>query len=193
MGKLSPISAVNYEIKCAYQEVIVSRIDKKGNIIYCNSTFMSVNGFKGASVINQPESITHHPEMPQTIFNIIWETLEKGLPIQAVIKNKTNDDKYYWSIVDWDPQKDNNNNIISYVSHAKQAPEQVIKIMEPLYVMMHDIEKKHGLESALVYLHSFLAEKNMTYSQYMQYLTKNRGFKCLCEFIRHSIFKRDKK
>ncbi|HHH19547.1 MAG TPA: hypothetical protein ENK86_03400 [Campylobacterales bacterium] len=190
MSKFSPVSAVNYEIKCAYQEVVISRTDKDGKIIYCNSTFIRINGFKGASIINQPESIIRHPEMPQTIFNIIWETLQKGLPIQAVIKNKTNDNQYYWSVVDWDPQKDNTNNVVSYVSHGKQAPEQVIKIIEPLYQMMYDIEKEHGMESALTYLHAFLDEQNMTYSQYLQHLTKNRGFKCLCEFVRHSILKK---
>ena len=190
MSQLSTTPPVNYEIKCAYQEVVISRTDKDGKIIYCNSTFMKINGFQGASIINQEESIIHHPEMPQTIFDIIWKTLEKGLPIQAVIKNKTNDDKYYWSMVDWEPQKDNNNNIISYVSHGKQAPEQVIEIIEPLYDMMYDIEKEHGMESALTYLHSFLDEHKMTYSEYLHHLSKNRGFKCLCEFVRHSIIKK---
>jgi len=175
------------EIKCAYQEIIIKRVNLEGNIIYCNSTFMRVNGFKGASVIHQPETITHHPDTPQTIFSIIHQTLQKGLPIQAIIKNKTQDQKYYWSIVEWKPQKDYNNQIISYVSYAKQAPEQIINIMEPLYEMMRDIEERHGQQSALDYLHAYLDEQKMTYGQYLYHLTKNRGLQCLCEFIRHNI------
>lgn len=181
---------MNYEIKCAYQEVVISRTDTEGNIIYCNSTFMRINGFKGASIINKPDSIIRHPDMPKTIFDIIWRTIQRGLPIQAIMKNKTNDNKYYWSMVEWKPQKDHDNNLVSYVAYGKQAPEQVINVIEPLYKMLYEIEKKHGMESAFTYLHAFLDEQNMTYSQYLHHLTKNRRFKCLCEFVRHSILKK---
>ncbi len=183
---------INYEIKCAYQEIVISRIDTKGNIIYCNSTFTRINGFKGASAINQHESIIRHPDMPEIIFDIISRTIsKKGLPIQTILKNKTKDNRYYWSIVEWKPQKNNNNEIISYIIEGKQAPLQIIKIIEPLYIMLKDIEKQHGKDSALKYLHSYLDEKNMTYSQYLHYLTKNRRFKCLCEFIRYKIGKEE--
>jgi len=186
---MTKINKIDYEIKCTYQEIVISRTDISGNIIYCNSTFTKINGFQGSSAINQPYGITNHPDMPQTIFDIIWKTINKGLPIQAIVKNITKDSKYYWSIVEWKPQRDNQNRVVSYVSHGKQAPEQVVKIIEPLYQMLYDIEKKHGMESALKFLHSYLDEENMTYSQYLYHLTKNRGFKCLCEFIRHNIVK----
>jgi len=180
------------EIKCAYQEVIISRTDIEGNIIYCNSTFSKINGFKGASVINQPHNIIRHPEMPKTIFDIVWKVISNGLPIQAIIKNRTKDNKYYWTMLDWRPQRDNNNNVISFIAEGKQAPQKIIDIIEPLYKMLYDIEKEHGEESALLYLRSYLDEKGMTYSQYLEYLTKHRGMKCLCEFVRHSIFQGEK-
>ncbi len=72
-------NSINYEIKCAYQEIVISRTDTKGNIIYCNSTFARINGFKGALAINQSETITRHPDMPEIIFDIIWKTILKGL------------------------------------------------------------------------------------------------------------------
>ena len=182
-----------HEIKCAYKEVIVSRTDTKGHIIYYNSIFSKVNGLNGASIINQPHNIIRHPDMPKTIFNIVWKIILKGLPIQAVVKNKTKDNKYYWTILEWKPQRDKNNKLISFVAEGKQAPEKVIEIIEPLYKMLYDIEKEHGMQNALLYLHSYLDEKGMTYSQYLQYLTKHRSMKCLCEFVRHSIFKDNKK
>jgi len=184
---MSKTNNIKNEIKCAYQEVIISRTDTKGNIIYCNSTFKKVNAFDGASAINKPHSIVRHPDMPQVIFEIIWKTISRGLPIQAIIKNKTKDNRYYWTMIDFKPQKDMNNKIVSYMAHGKQAPQKVIDIIEPLYIMLKDIEKEHGVESALTYLHSYLDEQGMTYSQYLNYLTKHRGLKCLCEFIRHRI------
>ena len=74
------MTRANPEIKCAYQEVIVSRTDTKGNIIYYNSTFAKVNGFKGASVINQPHNIIRHPDMPKIVFKLLWERIQTEQP-----------------------------------------------------------------------------------------------------------------
>jgi PAS domain S-box-containing protein len=177
------------EIRCATQQVLVSRTDVEGNIVYCNPTFLQVNGFKSSQVVRKPHSILRHPDMPKSIFRIIWSIIGQGLPIQAVIKNKANDGQFYWTLMTIKPQKDRDNNIISYVAHGKQAPDAVIKTMEPLYKIMLEIEQELDIESALEYLESHLAEENMTYAQYMKHLTKNREFKCLCDIIKHAILR----
>jgi len=178
------------EIRCATQEVIITRTDLNGNIIYHNPTFSKVNGFKGASVIHKPHNIVRHPDMPKAIFRIIWSIIKQGLPIQALIKNKTNDGHYYWSLINWKVQKDRDNRIISYVAYAKQAPTHTIKSLEPVYNMMLQIEKEHDIESSLEYFHSFLNEEGLTYREYMEKLNKNREFKCLCDFIKYLIVRK---
>jgi len=178
------------EIRCATQEIIITRTDLKGNIIYHNTTFSKINGFEGASVINKSHNIVRHPDMPKAIFKIIWSIIEQGLPIQALIKNKTNDGHYYWSLIDWKAQKDRDNNIISYIAYAKQAPSHAIKALKPVYDMMLQIEKEHDIESSLDYFHSFLGEEGLSYREYMEKLTKNRDFRCLCDFIKYLIIRR---
>jgi len=178
------------EIKCATQEVIITRTDLKGNIIYHNPTFSKINGFKGASVINKPHNIVRHPDMPKAIFKIIWSIIEQGLPIQALVKNRTNDGHYYWTLINWKVQKNRDNEIISYVAYAKQAPNHSIKVLTPVYDMMLQIEKEHDIDSSLEYFNSFLNEEGLTYSQYMEKLTKNREFRCLCDFIKYLIVRR---
>jgi len=180
----------NKEIKCTTQEIIISRTDLKGNIIYHNETFAKINAFDGASVIHKAHNIVRHPDMPKSIYKIIWSIIEQGLPIQALLKNKTNDGHYYWTLVDWKIQKNRNNQVISYVAYGKQAPDHAIKSLEPIYKMMLEIEKEHDVDSAVEYLHSFLDEKKLTYREYMQKLTKNREFRCLCDFIKHLIVKK---
>lgn len=184
---MSKTHNIKNEIRCATQQIIISRTDLEGNIIYHNPTFSEVNGFEGSSVIHKPHSIIRHPDMPKTIFRIVWSIIQQGLPIQAIIKNKTNDGKYYWTLINWKAQKDRDNKIISYVAYGKQAPDYAIKAVEPIYKMMLDIEKEHDIDTALNFLHAHLAEEGMTYSQYMEKLTKNRKFRCLCDFIKHSI------
>jgi len=184
---MSRKNKVNKEIKCSTQQVLISRTDLKGNLIYYNPTFLEVNGFTGSSLINKPHSILRHPDMPKTIFRIIWSIIEQGLPIQALIKNKTNDGKYYWALMNWKAQKDKNNKVISYVAYGRQAPNAAVKSIEPLYKAMLDIEKENDIESALEYLHSYLEEEGLSYSQYMKKLTKHRELKCLCDFIKYSL------
>jgi PAS domain S-box-containing protein len=186
MGKLRK---VNHEIKCATQQVVVSRTDIEGNIVYCNPTFLEINNFKNSEIIKQPHSIIRHPDMPKTIFHVIWSIIEQGLPIQAVLKNQTNDGKYYWTLITIKPQKDRDNKIISYVSYGKQAPDSVIKTIQPLYRILSEIEQEVSIEAALQYLESHLKEEKMTYGQYMKHLTKNREFRCLCDFIKHAILR----
>ena len=177
------------EIRCATQQVLISRTDLEGNLIYYNPTFLEINGYKGVSLIHKPHNILRHPDMPKTIFRIIWSIIEQGLPIQALIKNKTNDGKYYWALINWKVQKDKRNKIISYVAYARQAPNAAIKKIEPLYNEMLKIEKEHDIDSALAYLHGYLDEEELTYSQYMKKLTKHRELKCLCDFVKHALLK----
>ena len=186
---MSRLKKVKNEIKCATQQVIVSRTNTQGDIVYCNSTFLDVNGFKSSEVINRPHSIVRHPDMPKSIFKIIWSIISQGLPIQAVIKNKTNDGYYYWTLMTIKPQRDRDNKIISYVAYGKQAPNIVIKKIEPLYRVMKEIEERDDIDAALEYLESYLKEKNMTYAQYIKHLNKNREFRCLCDFIKLAILK----
>jgi PAS domain S-box-containing protein len=178
------------EIRCSAQEVIISRTNLEGNIIYCNPTFAQVNGFRGAEMIHKPHSILRHPDMPKTIFKIIWSIIEQGLPIQAIIKNRTNDGHFYWTLIDFKVQKDRDNHVISYIAYGKQAPDHAIKAVEALYETLIHIEQEHDVNSALEFLHSFLAEEGLSYKEYMEKLTKNREFRCLCDFIKHLIVKK---
>jgi PAS domain S-box-containing protein len=186
---MSILRKVNHEVKCATQQVLVSRTDIDGNIVYCNPTFLEINGFRSSEIIKKPHSLVRHPDMPKTIFRVIWSIIEQGLPIQAVIKNQTNDGQYYWTLMTIKPQKDRDNKIISYVAYGKQAPDTVINTIEPLYRILSEIEHEVDIDSALQYLESHLKEEKMSYAQYMKHLTKNREFRCLCDFIKHAVLR----
>ncbi len=189
MNKIHP-TLKEKEVRCATQEIIITRTDLKGNIIYHNPTFSKINGFEGASVIHKSHSIVRHPDMPKAIFRIIWSIIEQGLPIQALLKNRTNDGHYYWTLINWKVQKNRDNQTISYVAYSRQAPDKVIKEIAPIYTMMLAIEKEHDIDSSLEYFRSFLDEKGLSYREYMEKLTKNREFRCLCDFIKHLIIKK---
>ncbi len=34
--------------------------------------------------------------MPRAVFWLLWDTIEKGEPVGAYVKNKAKDGRYYW-------------------------------------------------------------------------------------------------
>jgi aerotaxis receptor len=85
---MSKLKKVNHEIKCATQQINVSRTDTEGNIVYCNPTFLEINGFKSSEIIKQPHSIVRHPDMPKTIFRVFGLLLDKECPFKLFLKTK---------------------------------------------------------------------------------------------------------
>jgi len=47
-------------------------------------------------LINRPHSLIRHPDMPRAVFWLLWETIKKGEPIGAYVKNRAKDGRYYW-------------------------------------------------------------------------------------------------
>ena len=105
----------NKEITLSKNEVAISRTDIDGTILYHNNTFLKISGYKKNELLYTPHSILRHPDMPKAIFYIIWQTLLSGRTTHAIIKNFTKDGNYYWLLIEFIVQKDNQNNIISFL------------------------------------------------------------------------------
>jgi len=158
------------EIFLSKNEMTISRTDIDGNILYYNHTFVKISGYKKSELLYAPHSILRHPDMPKAIFYIIWQTLLSGRSTHAIIKNFTKDGNYYWLLIEFIVQKDNQNSIVSFLSHGKQAPQYAVDIIEPIYKDLLEIEKKHNMEKSIKYLSSFLNKNN--YATYNDYICK---------------------
>ncbi len=51
---------INEEIKLNHKKIIVSKTDKKGNILYVNDYFCEVTGYEPNDVIGLPHNIIRH-------------------------------------------------------------------------------------------------------------------------------------
>ena len=163
----------NREIILPKDETTISRTDIDGTILYYNNTFVNISGYKKSELLYAPHSILRHPDMPKAIFYIIWQTLLSGRSTYAIIKNFTKNGNYYWLLIKFIVQKDNQNNIVSFLSHGKQAPKQAIKIIEPIYKDLLKIEKENNMENSIQYLSSFLNKNNYaTYNDYICRISK---------------------
>jgi PAS domain S-box-containing protein len=163
------------EIVFSKKKFIVSKTDTKGNILFVNKNFSEISGYSEEEIIGMPHNVIRHPDMPRSIFFLIWNSLLAGREVSGVIKNLAKSGKYYWVIADFSIKRDNQGQIESFTAFRRAAPDQVIEEIEELYDTMLSIEKKHGIEGSLSYLESYLEEKGLSYDAFLDELVRPKG------------------
>ena len=117
--------------------------------------------------------------MPRVIFKLMWQRIQSGENMIAIIKNKRKDGRYYWVTTDFEAKKDKlTNEIISYTAFRKAASRNAIKKITPIYEKLVELEKLGGMEASEKYLLWYLEEKNLNYDEFINKLiNKNTIFK----------------
>jgi aerotaxis receptor len=84
------------ETEVPADELILSRTDLKGNIVYANNTFALISGYNIEELIGQPHSLVRHPDMPKSVFEDMWKTLKAEKKWSGYVKNLRKDTGFYW-------------------------------------------------------------------------------------------------
>jgi PAS domain S-box-containing protein len=98
--------------------VIASKTDARGIITYVSNAFADISGFEVEEMIGKSHNIVRHPDMPDDLYQSIWETITSGKIWQGEIKNKKKDGGYYWVFANIAPIFENGD-IIGYSSVRK--------------------------------------------------------------------------
>jgi PAS domain S-box-containing protein len=125
-------------------EIIVSKTDTKGRIIYANEVFLNIAGFSEAEIIGQPHSIIRHPAMPRCVFKLLWDTIESGKEIFAYVLNRARNGDHYWVFAHVTPTFDANGAIVSYHSNRRSPRREAVIKVEGLYKELLAIEESHA-------------------------------------------------
>lgn len=161
----------NHERILADDDLIVSKTDKKGQITYANRAFIKFALLEEQELIGAPHNIIRHPDMPKAVFNLLWNTIEKGDEIFAYVKNMSSDGGYYWVLANITPVYDHSRNIVGYYSFRRKPSREAIQKITPIYKEMRSIEEriggKSGMEKAKEYLMSLLKENGSTYEEFI--------------------------
>ena len=167
---------INNEIKLNPKKYIVSKTDSKGIIEYGNDYFVEISGYSEPELIGQPHSIIRHPDMPKVVFKMMWDRINKGQNIMAVVKNLAKDGSFYWVITEFEPKIDPiTNEILSHTAYRKAAPKNVVQTMEPIYAKLLEIEEQGGMDASEKYLRGFFEEKGISYDDFINNLVGNKG------------------
>ena len=80
----------------ADDDIIVSKTDLKGRILYANRLFLSLADLRECDCLEEPHSLVRHPDMPRTIFHLLWDPIQKGREIFAFVKNRAINGEHDW-------------------------------------------------------------------------------------------------
>lgn len=76
--------------------VITSQTDRYGTIVYASEAFCRISGYPKEELIGKNHRIIRHPDMPDSLFADMWNTIKKGETWHGEIKNLKADGSYYW-------------------------------------------------------------------------------------------------
>lgn len=94
--RMSSASPVDAEVPFSFEEIFFSRTNEKGHIVFGNTIFVRTSHYSWDELKGKPHNIVRHPDMPRALFWLLWNTIQKGEPIGAYVKNKAKDGGYYW-------------------------------------------------------------------------------------------------
>lgn len=160
------------ELEYSDGELIVSRTDASGRIVYANRLFTKLSGYAEAELLGAPHSIVRHPHMPRLIFKLLWDRVAAGEEIFAYVINMSRGGEHYWVLAHVTPTFDGAGKIIGYHSNRRKPTPKAVAEIKALYKKLLDVEqaqssRKAGIEASLAVLEAYLAEKGIGYDEFV--------------------------
>ncbi len=144
-------------------ETFFSHTDERGIIRSGNFIFQRVAGYEWEELLGAPHKIIRHPDMPSGLFWLFWDTLKKGRPIGAYVKNRAKDGLHYWVYAVAMPARE------GFLSvRIKPCSELLAKVKEK-YLELREAENEKGIspEESAARLLEWVGE--LGYSDYMAF------------------------
>lgn len=125
-------------------DFIVSKTDLKGIISYGNRTFIGISGYEEHELLGAPHNILRHPDMPRSVFKLLWDRIQGGREINAYVKNLCKDGGFYWVFANVTPSYDERGRLSGYLSVRRKPRPGALQAITPIYQAMLDLERRSG-------------------------------------------------
>lgn len=168
-AKIKPSGVERFFDPC---DIIVSKTDLKGRIIYANDVFIDISGYTEKELLGQPHNIIRHPDMPRCVFKLLWDTIESGEEILAYVLNMSKNGDHYWVFAHVTPTFSTSGDIIEHHSNRRVPRREALEKIKPIYAKLLAEEKRHkdrkeGLAASTKMLNETLGELGARYDQLM--------------------------
>jgi hypothetical protein len=122
-----------------------------------------------------------HPDMPRSVFKLLWDQIESGREIFAYVKNMAFNGDHYWVFAHVTPSFDSSGKIIGYHSNRRVPEKSAVEIVQPIYSKLLEEECRHsdskvGLEASYQMLKQFVADSGLnSYDRLIFEITSSRS------------------
>jgi PAS domain S-box-containing protein len=140
----STITPTGVERRLQEDDLIVSKTDPSGRIVYVNRMFLKISDFTEAEVLGQHHNIVRHPDTPRCIFKLMWETLQSGNEFFTYLCNLTKWGDHYWVFAHVTPTFDSVGRIIGFHSNRRAPDYKALPTVMDLYRRLVDEERRHS-------------------------------------------------
>lgn len=166
------------EVFFGRDDLIVSKTDLDGRITYANHTFLEVSDYREDEVIGKQHNVIRNKNMPRAVFELLWSSLKAGQEIFAYVVNSTKHGGHYWVMAHVTPSRQGNSIVGYHSTRRVPNPNTINNIVVPLYDQLSSIEqrnssKKAGLQESVDALKSMLADKDVSYDEFIADLKKD--------------------
>lgn len=154
-------------------EIIVSKTDLTGKLTYGNDVFYRLAGLSEKECIGQQHNIIRHPQMPRTVFDLLWDTIKDQNEIFAYVNNRSKNGDNYWVFAHVTPSRDMNGAVTGYHSNRRTPNRQALdNTIIPLYSELFRIEQsaaspKQGIVAGREHINNLLKSSNAEFNQLM--------------------------
>lgn len=160
-------------------QIIVSKTDRQGRLTYVNDLFVEISGFREDELIGRPHNIIRHPDMPASVFGLLWERIAGGQEIFAFVVNRSADGGHYWVLAHVTPTRDASGAVVGYHSNRRTAPRASVQAVQGVYAQLRAAEAGVSPKSAAVAagraeLDRILAEAGQSYDTWVWSLAEQR-------------------
>ncbi|MBL1352092.1 MAG: PAS domain-containing protein [Zetaproteobacteria bacterium] len=114
-------------------DILVSRTDLKGRIVYANQAFCDLAGFSAIELKQKAHNTVRHPDMPSPAFQDLWDTISAEKPWTGLVKNRCKNGDYYWVIANVSPEYDKQGKVSGYISVRTKPTQAQINAADSLY------------------------------------------------------------
>ena len=154
------------------EDLIVSKTDLKGHIVYGNEHFIKMSGYKESELLNAPHNILRHADMPSVIFTLLWSRIKEKKHINAYVKNRTKNGDFYWVFANVTASLDSKNNTIGYYSVRRKPSDRALQVIESLYIKLTQAEARSGVAASSKLLEETLLSEGVSYDEFIINLQK---------------------
>ena len=148
-------------------DFIVSKTDTKGRLTYVNKIFIDMAEYTEEELLGKPHNIVRHPDMPKTVFKLLWSRIQNKDEIFAYVVNKTKNGNAYWVYANVTASLDERGNIVGYYSVRRKPNPQALDLIKPLYQKMLQAEQSGGVAAGEKVLDEVLYKEGVTYDEFI--------------------------